>query len=222
MPSVSSAVPPQQGQGALALAWFNPSVFQASVSYDDEYESIKFNPELLSKSGMEQESSGCAELKELSGASITHGPSPTESSLWPRLEINCYAAWRFLDSQSSFIRFWPAEFEVSTVLSLPLVTLPNAAESGLSSDDIAGAKLSDGANDYKASKVSEYQVEIEHGVWKVSYELVAKTDFNFDGIEDWFIRMDWQASAESSWGSGWVVLTKLSDTASPIVLWRNP
>jgi hypothetical protein len=50
---------------------------------------------------------------------------------------------------------------------------------------------------------------------------MARGDFNRDGYQDLFVRMDWYIEGAFGDGHDWVVLTKISPNAAPMMLWRK-
>lgn len=217
--SACSSVRQGEGGGAVsAKPWFNHSIFGRSLDPQvDSLGSVQIDAKFYGAEGPTLVFNTCSDLANYSEADIAYD----QFLFWASINIDCTAAQAFIDSSADFVSYWPSSLTPELLLSFPSVATPNIGGQSLAVASEDGATLADARDGVEITEVGENFVSATQNTLNTKYLLVAKADFNFDGIEDWFVRLDWNISGASGIGSEWIALTKLSADKPPMILWRG-
>jgi len=156
----------------------------------------------------------CLEVSSLGDNKI----SEREFVRWDSLKTDCEAAQRFYDAPEDAFSYWPSTFDLSLLKTFPATSIPYLGGQGL--DDRKG-DLAKHISSLTLIESSERGIKVFYDGIVVSYGVVARGDFNRDGYQDLFVRMDWYVEGAFGDGIDWVVLTKLSFNTAPMMLWRK-
>ena len=137
---------------------------------------------------------------------------------WDLLKNDCEVAMRFYDAPEYAFSYWPSEFNFSLLKTLPSTSIPY-----LGGQALDGRSGSLGAYETNLNFIesAKHNVKVSYDEMVVNYVVMARGDFNRDGYQDLFVRMDWYIEGAFSDGSDWIVLTKISPDEPPMLLWRK-
>ncbi len=216
--SCSLVTPSAVHHGTPVKPWVNEAIFgRALTPQDDSLDTVQIDAKLHGAEGPTLVFNTCSDLIGYSESDIAYD----EYLFWSTVNINCLAAQAFIDSSTDFVSYWPGSLTPELLLTFPSVATANIGGQSLAVASEDGATLADARDGFVINEVGEHFVYASRGVLNTKYLLVAKADFNFDGIEDWFIRLDWNISGASGIGTDWIALTKLSADKPPMILWRG-
>jgi hypothetical protein len=156
----------------------------------------------------------CLEVSSLGDSKIAE----REFARWELLKTDCEAAKRFYDAPENAVSYWPSTFDLSLLKTFPSTSTPYLGGQGL--DDRKG-NMGEYESNLTLIESDEYSVKVSYDGMVVNYVVVARGDFNRDGYQDLFVRMDWYIEEAFGDGVDWVVLTKISPDAVPMILWRK-
>ncbi|PCM45863.1 hypothetical protein [Marinobacter sp. ANT_B65] len=194
--------------------WFNVSVFEKIDSIGDSYHDLVFDISYSDVDGNRIEVNDCLEVASLGDGKI----SEREFSRWDLLKTDCEAAMRFYNSPETAISFWPSKLDFSLLKKFPSTSIPYMG--GQSLDGLTG-DLASYESGLTLIESGGHSVKVSYDEMLVNYVEVARGDFNRDGYQDLFVRMDWYIEGALGSGNDWIVLTKLSPNAEPMMLWRK-
>lgn len=137
------------------------------------------------------------------------------------LQFNCFAAQLFLKTPSTFVSHWSVGFSEPLYRSFSDIAYPNPSGQDYSVTSNTHSTMADYVGAVDVNSIGDDFIVTSSNYINTKYQLIAKADFNYDGIEDWLIRMDWQLQAEEGVGVEWVALTKLTESSKPMILWRD-
>ena len=211
----STSNQPSKQQQNIETAWLNPLIFELQIKTDGSLEDIQFNIEFTGIDEKPFFAKGCSFVLQ-SGDDIV---VDWEYDRWQWLKANCVGANRYFNAPKTAYSFWPELFDYETIKHLPASAIPN-----LGGESLEGRTGSLSSYDKSLTFVAaspENSISVEVDGLEVHYTQVARADFNRDGYQDIFIRMDWFVKDAFGKGTDWVVLTKLSSVEDPMLLWRN-
>ncbi|BFM06573.1 hypothetical protein [Halioxenophilus aromaticivorans] len=217
--SACSSVRQGEGDGAVsAQPWFNHSIFgRALTPQVDSLDTVQIDAKFYGAEEPTLAFNTCSDLANYSETDIAY----EQYLFWTTVNINCLAAEAFIDSSPNFVSYWPESLTPELLLTFPSVATPNIGGQSLSVAGKDGVTLAGARDGVEITEVGDNFVSATQKTLNTKYLLVAKADFNFDGIEDWFVRLDWNISGASGIGTDWIALTKLSADGPPMILWRG-
>lgn len=193
--------------------WFNPKVFNQSLSTNSSPFDLTFEVPFSSNHGESVLVNSCLDIAALGESQIAE----YDYQRWSLLSINCMAAMRFLSLPQYSTSYLPETFE-KVVGKLPATAVPY----------LGGDKpVSDSRTLQEVGQVESVGSPLDDSVnvvvddMAIRYVLVAQGDFNTDGLEDWLIRMDWVIPDSLGAGHDWLAVTKYSLGGKVRVLWRK-
>ncbi len=141
-----------------------------------------------------------------------------EHARWKWLKSSCTGASWYYRSPETASRYLDDTFDFALLKAFPATAVP-----------YLGGQLLDGRNGnldekeptLKLLESGDHNVKVSMDNMVIDYVLLARADFNRDGYQDLFVRMDWYIKDSFGQGFDWVVLTKIAPDASPMVLWRK-
>lgn len=197
------------------MRWINPDVFDASKHTNDSLYSFKFDMTFTALTGENVTVTNCLELALLGKDRV----SSPEYIYWQSMKIDCEVVERFYLSSENAVSFWPRSFDYELIKQFPATAIPYLGGQAL--DGRTGTLSAYDASLKFIEKKNDNQIHVEVDGMDVYYVQVARADFNRDGVQDIFVRMDWYVKDAFGKGTDWVVLTKLSPDAAPMMLWRK-
>lgn len=197
-----------------ALRWYNQSVFAGVNLKDSSYYDLGFDLSFSNVEGDPIPVKSCLETLSIRDSDI----SEREFARWDLLKTNCESVKRFYNSPESAFSYWPAKIDFSLLKSFPATSIPYLGGQGL--DGHIGS-LSQDEPSLNLIESSEHSVKVSYDGIVVNYVEVARADFNRDGYQDLFVRMDWSIENSVGVGNDWIVLTKKSADGMPVILWRR-
>lgn len=204
----------QAGLAEQESRWFNVTEFGAVDDIGTSPYDLEFNITYSGSDGGEVRVKNCVEVSYVGNDRI----SEVDFSRWVLLQTNCEAARRFYDAPEEAVSYWPLEFDFSLLKTFPSTSVPN-----LGGQYLEGRIGSIREHEETLSLVEsgEHSVQVSLDGVVVNYVVLARGDFNRDGYQDLFLRMDWYIGDAFGGGHDWVVLTKRSSSEDPILLWRK-
>lgn len=195
--------------------WFNPGIFENINISEGSLNTITFNIPFDGIDGKEVILKRCSEALTLSENQLAE----MEYTRWQWLRDNCTAAEVFFLSPDTAKSLWPKNFDYDLIRSFPAVAIPYFHRDGLEGRVGTLGKFDSSLTFSKAANENSIEVEVDGMV--VTYEQLARADFNRDGYQDIFVRMSWYIKEASGSGVSWIVLTQRPSDASPMMLWRK-
>lgn len=214
MLSACEQVSTVKNQTKTVPRWINPTIFDATNHANGSSYSFEFDMSFTDAKGGSFTVKNCLELGAIGEERI----SPPEYPHWQILKTDCEIVGRFYGSPKVSEGYWAGEFDYPLLKTFPATAIPYLGGQGL--DDREGL-LGNSEPNIKLLSNGEHNVKVLIDGMEVDYVVVARGDFNRDGLQDWFVRMDWYIEEATSHGFDWVVLTTLSPGAAPMLLWRK-
>ena len=203
----------QQHEPPVVARWFNPDVFPG-MSPDDTYISVRFDIEFTGKEGQAIRVARCSDQYSVAEGDFTG----REYTRWDLLHTNCQGLERYGMAPATSVSYWPADFDLALIESFPATALPYFGPQGLDGRMGSLGSFPPGLELLDAAPLS---VKVRTDGMVVNYVSLARGDFNRDGVEDLFVRMDWYIEEAFGRGSDWVVVTRTGENEAPMLLWRK-
>ncbi len=202
-------------QGGIEAAWLNPLIFEQQIKTDGYLSDIQFNIEFTGADEKPFFAKECSFVFKNSDDVVVE----REYHRWQWLKDNCIAASKYFDAPKTAYSFWAETFDYETIKHFPATAIPDLG--GESLERRIGTLLAYDASLTFVETSGESRISVEVDNLEVHYIQIARADFNRDGYQDVFIRMDWYVKDAFGKGTDWVVLTKLSPNDEPMMLWRK-
>lgn len=194
--------------------WYNVKDFEGVDSIGTSPYDLEFDIAYSGIDGDTVQVKNCLEVFSLGDSKIEE----REFARWDLLKADCEAAKRFYDAPENAVNHWPFTFDLSLLKTFPSTSIPY-----LGGQDLDGR--SENLAEYESNLIliesGENSVKVSYNGMVVNYVVMARGDFNRDGYQDLFVRMDWYIEGAFGDGHDWVVLTKISPNAAPMMLWRK-
>lgn len=205
------STPIKTDAGQQKPRWFNTQVFKdiGTSPYDLEFEN-----EFTAVDNSVVSISNCEDLAVVGDGKIAE----REYTRWQAIKVDCQAASRFYLSPESAKSYWPDTFEFPLLKTLPAAAIPYLGGQGLEGRN---GNLADVEATLTLLDSGEHSVKVSFNSMVVNYVVISRGDFNHDGYQDLFVRMDWYVEDAFGGGHDWAVFTKLSTNAAPMMLWRK-
>jgi hypothetical protein len=203
-------------QGAAPKQSFNTAQFVGLTSptvTSDERAVLDY--ELTGRSGGSIHFTNCAQVDAVKEGEIVE----SQHSLFKLLAMNCLALEKYSTSAASQKSFFPAQLTKAVVAAFPATAMVQ-----LSEEDTArrqGKTLSTYAPILEISTGSEGAAKVLTAEDEITYLIMARADFDDDGIEDLLVRIDWHARTAMGKGSDLVLLSRESSSAPITLSWRS-
>ncbi|MFA7553497.1 MAG: hypothetical protein WCY88_04535 [Spongiibacteraceae bacterium] len=194
--------------------WYNVNNFENLDSMGGSYYDLEFDATYSGTDGEMVKVKNCLEVSSLGDGKI----SEREFARWDLLKTDCEAAMRFYNAPKTAVSYWPSIFDLSLLKMLPSTSIPYLGGQGL---DNRTGNLAKHESNLTLIESGNHSVKVSYDEMVVNYVEVARGDFNRDGYQDLFVRMDWYIEGTFGDGNDWVVFTKISPTAAPMMLWRK-
>lgn len=194
--------------------WYNVKDFEGVDSIGTSPYDLEFDIAYLGINGDMVKVKNCLEVTALGDSKI----SEREFARWDLLRTDCEAAKRFYDAPKNSVSYWPSILDFSLLKKFPSTSIPYLGGQGL---DERSGNLAEYESTLILKESGKHSVKVSYNGMVVNYVEVARGDFNRDGYQDLFVRMDWYIEDTFGDGNDWIVLTKISPNASPMMLWRK-
>lgn len=194
--------------------WYNVNAFVGIDSIGTNFYDLTFESQYSSVDGNTLNVHNCIEVTSIGDNEILE----REFARWDLLKIDCEAAKRFYDAPEYALNYWPLEFDLPLLKTFPSTSIPYLGGQAL---DGRRGDLGSYESNLKLIESGKDNIKVSFGETVVNYVILARGDFNRDGYQDIFIRMDWYIEGAFGDGSDWIVVTKITPDTSPILLWRK-
>ena len=204
----------QPKAGKSEARWYNVKVFDGVDSIGTSPYDLEFDIEYLGIDGDMVKVNNCLEVSALGDSRI----SEREFTRWELIKTDCEAARRFYDAPKNSVSYWPSMLDFSLLKTFPSTSIPYFGGQGL---DGRSENLDEYESTLTLTESGKHSVKVFYDGMVVNYVEVARGDFNRDGYQDLFVRMDWYIEGAFGDGNDWIVMTKISPNAPPMMLWRK-
>lgn len=194
--------------------WINASIFDVTEHKDGSLYSFNFDVEFTSPDNKIFKVKDSLDVKSVGEERI----ASRDYTRWDFLKTDCEVVNRFYLAPDNAVTYWPTMFDISLIKTFPATAVPFLGGQGL---DGRNGNLAQYESTLTLIESGEHSVKVSYDGMVVNYVLVARGDFNRDGYQDLFVRMDWYIEDAFGDGNDWVVLTKISPNSEPIMLWRK-
>ncbi|WP_394495789.1 hypothetical protein [Shewanella sp. ENK2] len=192
--------------------WFNVEVFENTSTIGMTVYDFEFEKQFLDIENNAIKLTNCIDVLAFG----SHNISERSFTNWDLLKTNCEAVNRYYKAPNSALSYWPSKWDYSLLTTFASDVIPYIGGDNLVSDS---KRLSDANIELIDS--GKYNIKVSYDNMIIEYNLLAKADFNLDGNQDLFIRMDWYIEGAHGEGNDWIVVSKLSPQSLPITLWRK-
>lgn len=194
--------------------WYNVKNFKDVDSIGTSPYELEFDIAYSGINGDVIRIKNCMEVSYLGDSKIAE----SDFARWDLLKTDCEAARRFYAAPENAVSYWPSRFDLSLLKTFPSTSTPYLGVQGL---DERAENLAAHEASLALIESGEHSVKVSYDGIVVNYVVLARGDFNHDGYQDLFVRMDWYIEDTFGDGHDWVVLTKKSSNETPMMLWRK-
>ena len=194
--------------------WYNVKNFDGVDSIGTSPHDLEFDIVYVGTGGDMVKVKNCIEVSARGDSKI----SEREFARWDLLKTDCEAAKRFYGAPENSVSYWPSMLDYPLLKTFPSTSIPHLGGQGL---DGGIERLAEYESTLVLKESGQHNVKVSYDGMVVNYVEVARGDFNRDGYQDLFVRMDWYIEGAFGGGNDWIVLTKTSPNASPMMLWRK-
>lgn len=197
-----------------APRWLNPSMFGQKDNVGKTLHDVSFEIPFAAPDGGEVTAKDCFQVFALGETAIAQ----REYARWEWLKASCTGASWYYRSPETAINYWDDKFDLKLLKTFPATAVPYLGGQGL--DGLSG-KLGDEDITLMLLETGDHNVKVSMDDMVIDYAVIARADFNRDGYQDVFVRMNWYVEDSFGRGFDWVVLTKTSPNSAPMMLWRK-
>ena len=170
--------------GNQEARWYNVTNFEGIDSVGSSPYDLEFDIVYSGIDGDTVRVKNCLEVSALGDSKI----SEMEFTRWDLLKIDCEAAKRFYNAPENSVSHWPSTFDMSLLKTFPATSIPYLGGQSL---DGRSENLAENESSLTLMESGKYSVRVSYDGMVVNYVTAARGDFNRDGYQDLFIRMDW-------------------------------
>lgn len=196
---------------------FNTAAFPGltSASRPLDYATAKLDYELESATGQPIRFSTCSQVQSTNEADIASPSYP----LFRLLSLNCQALKLYTASTVARQSHLPPTQTVPLVKLFPADAVPR-----LNDEDLArrrGHTLSSCEHNLVASTKEDGSVCVRTETDEITYTLMARGDFNGDGIQDFLVRVEQTTQGTPDIAADLLLLTRTSPQGPVVIIWRH-
>jgi|GEM_PF-1027487 len=198
--------------------FFNSDEFTGLVTLGDtstkRYQDIALDYALDGNTGKEIQFSSCQQVDTTTENEVV----TSQLHLLQLLKVNCTAANYYLLANNAITNhsYWPTTLTNAFIKSLPALAIPNLG--GDSFNNRQGT-LAEAEPKLAIQALNPLSAEvILDGDLAIIYVVLARADFNNDGFEDIFLRLDWNITTAFGKGFDWIILSKTAPEQLPSIL----
>ncbi len=200
---------------------FNYKTFCGTVSKDiSKYEDVILDSELTGKDGKNIYFDRCSQIDLIDEDDI----KTSQYHIYKSIKLKCKAIKLYIEKGAHAKRtFFPKKITKAFIESLPATIGPVISEHLLSMRNgktLAEYELSEYESSLDISIIDKFEAKVVTKVYQTTFKIMARADFNNDGVEDLLARISWKVREAFGKGSDLFILEKKS-TDEPILLtWR--
>jgi len=168
----------------------------------DHYSNVKLHYQLDTADNGVKQFSSCTEVDNASEEEI----KPDQYPLLRMLQINCEAIRRFLLAPDHARTAFPETLTTEWVQGLPATAVPDL---GGNKEETPDKTLAQRYKDFSATLINPHNVEAQFDDLDINYVVLARGDFNDDGMEEMLLRLDWDVV--SAYGNGFTLVLVSTD-----------
>lgn len=203
---------PAQAEGAKRM--FNTEKFVGlASSASASYEEIALEYELENRKGDIVRFTSCTQVETTEANEIVE----SQYSLFKLLSLNCLALKRYSSSTNAEKSFFPVRLNKTLVAAFPATAMVKLSESDMAKRQ--GKTLADYEHSLDISIAGDGSAKVITPEDEITYQIMARADFDEDGLEDLLMRVDWRARAAMGRGSDFVLLNRKTKSGPVTVVW---
>lgn len=195
--------------------FFNSAEFVGFVSINGDSNTVMLDYDLDGADGNPVLFKNCNDVKRTPETAVaTH-----QYHLWRLMQLNCKAAAMINNASASTQSHWPSTFDYAFIAELPATAIPD-----LGGNSLDGRKglLKDAEPSLEITSIDSHSAEvIGGGDLAITYVVMARGDFDQDGMEDILLRLDWNIVTAFGKGFSLLLLAKPDFSAEAEIVWRD-
>lgn len=202
-------------QDVVSNKYFNENEFTGLVKLGTESKDTQLDYELDGTDGKAIHFTSCLQVANTKENDVvTH-----QFKLFHLLRVNCIAANKYAKASSFKHTNFPGTLSKSLASELPAQAIPNLGGNGL--EMRKGLLMGKYEKNLRVGeiKTNSLSVTLTDGI-EITYVIMARTDIDGDGYEDWIVRLDWSIPKSFGDGADLMVLFKPSSTSNVKIDWR--
>lgn len=208
-----SSIPQSLVGSSLSEKWMNPEPDEG-VLFDNHTKDLDFYITFKAINNDDLPAASCYEMEFIN----PHKLKDVAYSDWQKYSASCEAVKAFFKAPEKSKSYFPETLEQINIAKLTAAANPYIGEESLELIQ----KKSPLINKDKTVKIlEENKTLVSDEIIQSQYVLLARGDFNFDGYEDLFLRIDWTLIDDNFEDSDWIVISKRSPGEKPYLLWRQ-
>lgn len=193
--------------------FFNQKEFTGLKSLGKDISSVRLDYALDFANGKELHFNSCIEVNTVDEVEAS------QYHLLRLMKANCMAVGYYFDALKigKVPSFLPENLNNSFIRSLPAKAIPNLGGQSLDRN----GTLAQAEKGMKVLSANNKSMELSLADnLMVKYLIIARGDFNHDGIEDMLLRLDWHVSSAFGKGYNLLMVTKTSKKAKSSIIFR--
>jgi hypothetical protein len=195
---------------------FNEQQFIGLISTEvTGYQDAMLDYELDDSQGGSAHFSHCAQVETTYEEDI----EPSQFPLFDLLSVNCLALRHYAESQPAQHGYFPSGLTAALVAAFPADAVPRISDEEIVRRQGKALAGYEGALQVAIEPNGSAQIMTMND--EITYNLMARADFDEDGNEDLLMRVDWHARDGFGEGSDLLMLSKTSDPGPVFVSWRR-
>ncbi len=199
------------------IPYLNQEELTGLVNLGENLSSLHLDYALDSPEGKELHLESCVAVNNTLETDV----ETSQYHLLQLMKVNCMAAGYYFEALKigKVSSFLPATLNAGFIKSLPAQAAPNLGGQSLENRN---GTLVEIEKNLKVLSIDEGVVELSLADnLVVKYLIMARGDFNHDGIEDMLLRLDWYISSAFGKGFDLLMVTQASKNAKPSLVWRR-
>lgn len=192
--------------------FFNKNEFTGLKSLGHDISSVRLDYTLDSVDSKELHFNSCIKVNAVNKVQTD------QYHLLRLIKANCIAVGYYFDALKigTVPSFLPENLNEDFIRDLPAKAVPNLGGQSLKQQGILAQ-----AKDIKVLSTNDTSTELSVGDnLVVNYHIIARGDFNNDGIEDMLLRLDWHISSAFGKGYNLLMITKTNKKTKPSIIFR--
>jgi hypothetical protein len=195
---------------------FNFSEFTGLVSRESiDYAGVLLDYDLDDAKGKNVHFTSCLQVDGTSENDIL----TSEYTLYKLLSIHCKAIQIYIEKGTDArVSFFPQTIRKELVAAFPAVATPQVSKEAMA--ERLGKTLAIDEPGLKIKIVDKENADVLTSTDDITYTIMARADFNQDGIEELLVRMNWHVIDAFGKGADLFILEKKSPTDPIALTWR--
>jgi hypothetical protein len=194
--------------------YFNTEEFTGLLTMGSDYSSARLDYQLDSQTGTPILFNSCEKVALTKESTVL----TEQFALFRLLQINCKSLQQYYSAALPRKSYFPPSFSANFIRLLPAAAVPNIGGNSLQGRTGTLAEQETGLT-FNTITPNSATVILDDDM-EITYVLMARGDFDNDGVEDMLLRIDW--SITSAFGSGFdlLMLSKTAENTPITVQWR--